>query len=79
MRTPIQRDDAHVVNHLDFDRDIVFGLDDLIVVVVGGRNHGRSGSPPQDAADGQGEVFRPLGWASLNRGSRCVRFARPRR
>ena len=43
MRTTIQPDDANVVDHLDEEHDVIAVLEDLNVVVVGAREHRRSG------------------------------------
>ena len=48
-RSPVQRDDPRVVNHLHMDHDVVRCLEDEVVVVVAGRQHRRS-HRPQHAA-----------------------------
>jgi len=58
MRTAIEGDDARVVDHLHLNRHVVFGLDDLVVVVVGSGQHRRPGRSPQEAANVQGEIAR---------------------
>ena len=57
---PIDGDDSQIVDHLHQDGDVSWPLHDLIVVVVETRHHGRPGGGPDDAALGQGAVFRTL-------------------
>src|SRR5438093_785196 len=47
MRTPVHRHDARVVNHLVQYRDVLVRLDELDVVVVHHRQHGRPGGNVQ--------------------------------
>ena len=60
MRAPVQRNDAHVVDHLGQNHDMVVGLNDLIVVVVERGQHGRPAGDPSDAPFDSGHVFRPV-------------------
>src|SRR5207253_7659761 len=53
MRTPVEGDDANVVNHLDQNRDVFGRLHDLIIIVVPAGYHRWSGGRPQDTAVGQ--------------------------
>src|SRR5438477_6185087 len=69
MRTPIEWDDANVVDHLDEDHYVSGSLQDLIVVVVCARKHGRPCGGPQDAPLGQTAVLRTSCGTLQNRGT----------
>src|SRR6516162_5945255 len=49
MRPPIERDNAHVVNHLDLNRHGSGRLNNLVVVIVEARQH-RSRHSARDTA-----------------------------
>ena len=50
MRTAIQMNDPRVVDHFRVDDDGVLGLNDLVVAVVGIRQHRRTGREERQAA-----------------------------
>src|SRR5713101_8809974 len=58
VRTPAQWHDPGAVDHLVEDHHMVGRLNDLHVVVVRARHHGRSGVEAQDAAFRDGTVLR---------------------
>src|ERR1700740_2087991 len=43
VRTPIQRDNASAVDHFVENHHISWSLEELNIIVVGARNHGRPG------------------------------------
>ena len=49
-RTPIERDDANRVNHFGEQHNVVRGLKQLQVLVVGARRDRGTGVEPQQAA-----------------------------
>src|SRR5690348_8650487 len=61
VRTAVERDDAGVVNHLIEDDDGIRRLNDLVAVVVGAGQHGRTGGGPVQAALGKAAVFGAIG------------------
>ena len=69
VRTPIGGNDAHVVNLFAQQRHNPGRLYDLIVGVVVGRNHGRSGVPDRYATLVRGPVFRTIEFMSSGGGS----------
>ena len=52
MRTPIKRNDADFVTHLDPQPDVVLALNNLRIVVVSGRRDRRSGALQLETAFG---------------------------
>src|SRR5205809_359126 len=79
MWASIQRDYADVVNHLDQNRYVSGGLQDLIIVVVLSRKHRWSGGGPQNASHEQRKVFRSFGRMFRRfraRGCSLLRFRR---
>ena len=68
-RTPVGRDDADVMDHLDENHHVSGRLHDLIVVVVGPGKHGRPVAVHDDAAHAQRLVLYGVGCAphSLSR------------
>src|SRR5215471_19189623 len=65
MRTPVQWDDTHVVNHLHANRDVPWPLHNLIVVVVSAGEHRDCGVGKLDAAVHQRPVLRAIGWKEV--------------
>src|SRR5438876_173239 len=70
MRTPVHRHDARVVNHLVQYRDVLVRLDELDVVVVHHRQHGRPGGRPLNTpyAQAQPEIFQRVGRTAFTPG-----------
>src|SRR6516225_94590 len=64
MRSLVDGDAAHLVNHLDIDAHESGRLDNLIVVVISTRHHGR-GIAERKAALHQRPVFRSIGRPEL--------------
>src|SRR6266699_1806259 len=60
MRAPVQRNDAHVVNHLGNNREMIVSLNDLIVIVVERGQHGRSAGNPSDTPLDRSHVLRAI-------------------
>ena len=67
MRTPIEGNDAGVMNHFDENRHVAGTLHDSNIVVVGSGKHGRSSGCPDDAALRQRPVFRTVEFMSAIR------------
>ena len=61
MRASVQRDDADVVDHLDKDHHVSWRLHDLVVVVVGPREHRRSDAVHDDASHAERLVLGGIG------------------
>jgi hypothetical protein len=61
VRTAIQRNGSHVVDHFIQNDNRVARLNNLKIVVVGAGKHGRAGGWPQQAALGQRAVLRAVG------------------
>src|SRR6266705_4789968 len=60
MRAPIQGNDADIVDHLRHNREMIVGLNDLIVIVVERGQHRRSASNPRDTPLDGGHVLRAI-------------------
>src|SRR6266481_1226972 len=60
MRTPVQGNDADVVDHLGHNREMIVGLNDLIVIVVERGQHRRSAGNPCDTPLDGSHVFRAI-------------------
>ncbi len=73
VRTPIQRNNPRVMDHLHHDGDVARSLLDLVIVVVKAGHHRRTGGRPKDAAFRQRPILRtivgmaPIGGANLRR------------
>src|SRR5262245_7672551 len=57
MWTSIERDNARLVDHLHENHHVTWSLDDLIVVVIGARQHRRTGAVHENASHAQGLVL----------------------
>ena len=62
MRTPVDWNDPRIMDLLVEDHDVAGHLDQLEIVVVAGRRHGRTTVGPHDTALRYWAVFRALGW-----------------
>ena len=65
VRTPIQRNNANFVPHLDQDRNEVLILNNLNIVVIRGRCGWWTGALQREASLGQGAIFRAVEFMSL--------------
>ena len=65
MRTPIRRNDPHVVDHLDRNHDVAGYLDDLVVVVVEPGHH-RAWQAAGDAPLIRTTILRMVGQAQVS-------------
>ena len=84
MFAAIERHDARVVNHLRHHDDVILGLDDLNVVVVGARRERRSGVEAENAAFAERPILGAIRWSALfprGRAGACplLRFGGQRR
>src|SRR5271165_3627453 len=50
VRAAVQMNDSRIVDHLDVNHQRIFGLDDLVIAVVGIRSHRRHGGYKDKAA-----------------------------
>src|SRR5262245_28283801 len=64
MWTSIERDNARLMDHLNENHHVTRPLDDLIVVVIGARQHRRTGAVHENASHAQGLVLCGVGGAA---------------
>ena|SRR5258708_3320441 len=60
MRAPVQGNDAHVVDHLNHNRDMIVSLNYLVVIVVGRGQHRRSTGTHRDTPLKSSHVLRAI-------------------